>query len=547
MVRYALTVAILLLLFGFVSSQAGPTILRVPSPYIATFAAKGRQECFHVSLEAQPTDVRVGSEARVDLHAVANVPDGTKVTYKWKTSRGKLRGSGHTDSVILDTAGLKVGAVNVTVTVSNGLCTATDSATITMHPASYGFDAGLPPVVVCTATPQTVFKNNGDQVVTVEALSRVPDNNPLTYTWTGGQNVKIKGNGPKVTVDTTNLAPGSYEVSVTVKGPPLGEVVCTVPVTVNEAPSTVAVPSASVAPYVMCVAAPSGVFKNYGDPVVTIEAFYAKDPDNKPLTYSWSADPNVNIKGNGSKVTVDTTDLALGTYPVKVTVSGFSDHSFVTCTSTFSVVEKLTGGDCPTVALGADPTEVGIGSKVTLHVSGPDSDDKSATYKWTADRGKLIGSGDVVTLDTTGLDVGPVKVTVTVTLGDGRCVGTDEAKILIVWPEIRDIAPVATCAGYHALNFIRLDDYCKAVLDDAASRLRLNPKAVLVLEGFSEKKEKRGVGHWRAEFVKDYLVNMGTDASRVVIKPAGTLTSPMPANGKRAVVIWLAADRSYVP
>jgi len=254
------------------------------------------------------------------------------------------------------------------------------------------------------------------------------------------------------------------------------------------------------------------------------------------VTYSWSASGGATVSGTGSSVTVDATSLSAGSYTVTETVSDGHNNS-ATCSVNFTVNEKR--NNCPTVSVTADPRTVdpGTNTRVTFHAVGNDADGDSLTYQWTTDQGTLSGSGDTVTLDTSGLS-GTINVRVTVS--DGKCTGSDSASVTINQPPPKPVATqLSTCGGYKARNDTRPNNECKAFLDQAASQLQQNPRAILVVQGFSEEKERSNVAQQRAERVRDYLIGKGIDASRIKVVAKGTKD--------KSVAIWLVPEGADEP
>src|SRR5581483_5919084 len=209
-----------------------------------------------------------------------------------------------------------------------------------------------------------------------------------------------------------------------------------------------------------------------------------------------------------------------------------------TCGVNFTVNEKR--NNCPTVSVTADPRTVdpGTNTRVTFHATGNDADGDQLTYQWTTDQGTLSGTGDTVTLDTTGL-TGTINVRVTVS--DGKCTGSDSASVTINAPPPKpQPSQLSSCSTYKRINDTRPDNQCKGYLDDAAARLQQDPRATLLVRGYSDPKERPNIAQQRAERVRDYLVSKGIDASRIKVEAVGTATAPGAAAGNnRSVAIWL--------
>ena len=84
------------------------------------------------------------------------------------------------------------------------------------------------------------------------------------------------------------------------------------------------------------------------------------------------------------------------------------------------------------LALGfeADRDEIGAGEMAGITVSGFDADNDPITYVWSTTAGRITGSGERVSFDSTGLTPGTYVVQVTAT--DGRNgVATSQIEITV--------------------------------------------------------------------------------------------------------------------
>ena len=299
------------------------------------------------------------------------------------------------------------------------------------------------------------------------------------------------------------------------------------------------------APTVNCSASPTALTRGSGNMTVSISS-QARDPENDILTYSWSASGGATVSGTGANVTVDASGLSAGTYTVTETVSDGHGNT-VTCSSSFTVSDKP--NNCPTVSVSVDPRSVDEGSntRVTFHATASDADGDPLQYQWSTSSGSLSGSGDTVTLDTTGMGGGSVRVTVTVS--DGKCQQNDSASVTINAKPPKPVAkPLSSCNTYKTNNDTRPDNTCKGFLDDAAAQLQSDPRAILVVQGFSQAKEKANVAQQRAERVRDYLVSKGIDAGRIKVVAKGNTPAPgAPADNNKVVAMWIVPEGAEEP
>ena len=163
-----------------------------------------------------------------------------------------------------------------------------------------------PPVAACSATPASIFAGSGDTVA-VHVNASDPDNDPLTYSYaaTGGT---VEGTGPDARWNSTGVAVGSYTVNVKVDDGKGGTASCAADIKAEEKPNHPPTASLSVERSPILPGERTGITCN------------GSDPDNDPLTYSYTATGG-QIGGSGSNVQFDSTGLQPGNYTVKCTVS----------------------------------------------------------------------------------------------------------------------------------------------------------------------------------------------------------------------------------
>ncbi len=266
------------------------------------------------------------STGSIDL----TVTGGTSpYTYNW--------GGGVTTQ---DRTNLAAGTYTVTVTDANS-CTATKSVTITE-----------PPVLSLSETNVDVLCN-GNSTGSID-LTVTGGTSPYTYSWTGGA----------TTQDRTNLAAGTYTVTVT----DANACTKTLSATITE-PSVLSLSTTKTD-------ATCGNSNGSIDLTVT--------GGTSPYTYNWG----------GGITTQDRTNLAAGTYTVTVTDAN-------SCTKTVSATVNNIGG--PSLS----ETHVNVlcfgnsTGSIDISVSGGTS---PYTYNW---------GGGVTTQDRTNLAAGTYTVTVT--------------------------------------------------------------------------------------------------------------------------------------
>ena len=163
-----------------------------------------------------------------------------------------------------------------------------------------------PPVAACSANPTSVYAGSGDTVA-VHVNASSPNNLPLTYSYTatGGA---VDGTGPDARWNSTGVGAGSYTVNVKVDDGKGGTASCAADIKVEARPNRPPTASLSVEHPSILAGERTAITCN------------GSDPDNDPLTYSYTATGG-QVTGTGSNAQFDSTGLQPGTYTVKCTVN----------------------------------------------------------------------------------------------------------------------------------------------------------------------------------------------------------------------------------
>ena len=172
----------------------------------------------------------------------------------------------------------------------------------------FGATSVPPPVQLgCTVQPVDVFP--GDPVQVTATAANLNAKRPANYTWasTGGQ---VAAKGETATITTAGLAAGDYTVNghVTQGIRPGMSADCSASFRVH----------AYEPPTVSCSANPSTVMPGETSTITTI----ARSPQNRPLTYSYSASSG-QVNGAGATVTLITAGDTPGT--VTITCNAVDD------------------------------------------------------------------------------------------------------------------------------------------------------------------------------------------------------------------------------
>jgi len=263
-----------------------------------------------------------------------------------------------------------------------------------------------------------------------------------------------------------------------------------------------------------CDANPGIVYP--GDMIHVVGTLVNPEP-NKTPTYAWAVTGG-RIVGKANTATIDTAQLPGGTYEIRGRVrQGPKPNETAVCRSSF-IVRQYPG---PTLTCSADPERVIAGQILTIHSEAKEDSPYKISYSYKSTAGTLTANGDTATVQTSGADVGIVRVT---------CMVTDEAGQSASALAVAAVEPPATPPAPKtqrlcSLNFTRdqkrptrVDNEAKACLDDIALSMQHFSSAKLVIVGQSAACEQKGeiAAVQRAANAGDYLVHQqGIDPSRI--------------------------------
>lgn len=181
----------------------------------------------------------------------------------------------------------------------------------------------------------------------------------------------------------------------------------------------------------------------------------------------------------------------------------------------------------PTLECRAERTTVRQGESVRLFATANDPDGDPLTVTWSASAGTITPTtGTEVTWSTRDVPAGsgPIRARVSDNYG-----GTADCELRVT-VEVPPPPAEPTMLNFECTEFrsgsSRIDNRCKAVLDDVALQLRQNPGATAVITGHSDSSgsadRNRELAGERAENARTYLVEThGIDASRLEVRNAG--------------------------
>ena len=281
-----------------------------------------------------------------------------------------------------------------------------------------------------------------------------------------------------------------------------------------------------VPPTASCSVSPNEVWS--GDPVTATITTLNFNPKHT-VSYAWTTSGG-KISGTSTTGNVDTTGLTPGSYTVKGTATDQKEkkNNIASCEASFTVKQPHP----PVADCSANPTTVKAGEASTLTVNASSPDNFPLTYAWSASAGHVNGTGTNVSLDTAGAPEG-APITATATVTDSRGLSTTcNAPVNVLAPAVTvsEVQEVGECKFMDERRPARVDNTCKAILDDVALRIQHEPNGKFVIVGYTDEQEsvtETQLGAQRAVNMKYYLVNgeggSQIDATRIDVRTSGTV------------------------
>ena len=284
---------------------------------------------------------------------------------------------------------------------------------------------------------------------------------------------------------------------------------------------TLAVPAAS------CSIQPSEVM--VGEPVTATTSATNFNPKHT-LSYTWNSTGG-KVTSKDNTATIDTNGVAGGSYTVSahVTDPKMKKNGEASCTANFTVKEPPKNP--PTMSCSANPASVQSGTPSTVTCTCTSPDNVPVTISgWSATGGSVSGDAGTATLTTTGAPAGPITVSATCTDSRGlTATGSSQVTVEVPPPPPPQASKLSECEFPNKVKPWRVDNTCKAVLDDVAQRLQHDPDSKLVIVGNAEPGERRkNLAGERAVNSKAYLsggeAKQAIDASRIEVRTGGAGT-----------------------
>ncbi|HKN17946.1 MAG TPA: outer membrane beta-barrel protein [Candidatus Sulfotelmatobacter sp.] len=287
----------------------------------------------------------------------------------------------------------------------------------------------------------------------------------------------------------------------------------------------------AVTPAASCSVQPTEVM--VGEPITATVTASNFNPKHT-VAYAWSGNGG-QVTGKDTTAQIDTTNTAPGSYAVTahVTDPKMKNNNEASCTASYTI-KPLPPKNPPTMSCSASPSSVQAGASVTVTCTCTSPDNVPVTVSnWTANSGTVSGSGNTATLSTNG--AAPGTITISATCTDSRGLtgqASTQATVENPPPPPPKAAKLSQCDFPNEKKPWRVDNTCKAILDDVAKNLQQNPDSKLVIVGNAEPAEKRkNLAAERAVDSKFYLTEgeakQGIDPSRIEVRTGsgGTKTA----------------------
>jgi outer membrane protein OmpA-like peptidoglycan-associated protein len=270
----------------------------------------------------------------------------------------------------------------------------------------------------------------------------------------------------------------------------------------------------------------------------------AADADNDALTYSYSATGG-NISGTGGTARWDLAGANPGSYNATANVND-GHGGMVSCSAAVTVNPRpIPPNRPPTVTLSSDRDNVLVGECVRFTANGADPDGDPLRYSWSSNGGQLTPTNNTAQWCANGLN--PGNYTTTVRVDDGKGGAADAAKSIGVTapPPPPQATKLSECAFKPAAS-ARVDNVCKRILDDVATRLQNDAGARVVLVGYADPRQRQAtqIATNRGKNAQTYLGTKGIDANRVETRTGAGQAGAGVAN-QRIEIIYVPQGASY--
>ena len=293
-------------------------------------------------------------------------------------------------------------------------------------------------------------------------------------------------------------------------------------------------PPPNRSPVVACSVDKRMVYAGSGD--IAAARADASDPDNDPLTFSWTTNGGT-VEGNGPDARWSSSGVTQGTYAIKVRVD---DGRGGTADCSAEIRVEPQPNRPPTMSCSADRNSVQIGEVVQINASASDPDNDPLTYSWKSSGGRVRGTGATVKFDTGGVQAG--RYSVSGHVDDGRG-GTADCMVgieALAPPPPPEMAELETRLALHSIYFATArpttgnptgglvgsqEQILVKLAADFQRYLTFKPDAHLILGGHADPRGSvefnKGLTERRVERTKSFLVEHGVPADHIETRAFG--------------------------
>ena len=287
-------------------------------------------------------------------------------------------------------------------------------------------------------------------------------------------------------------------------------------------------------PTASCSVDKSMVYAGSGDFAVVQAS--ASDPDNDPLTYSWTTNGGA-VEGSGPQVRWNSSGVTPGTYTAKVRVS---DGRGGTADCSADVRVEPRPNRPPTMSCSADRNSVLPGEAVQITATASDPDDDPLTYSWNSSGGEVRGTGASAKFDTHGLKAGRYSVTGHVDDGRGGAADCQLGIELQEPPPPPRMVELEKRLDLHSIYFPTArpsaanpngglvgsqEQILLTLATDFKEYLQFRPDAHLILGGHADERGSqeynKALTERRVERTRNYLVQHGVPAKDIETRSFG--------------------------